>query len=347
MAVAEGMSLHHVVRRSGVGGVDISYVNSPTHPLHFDLTHAASPCSHVVIMLLALLAAVLFAASAVCGQNLSRQLGGVTANACRITLACSILGLISWGFFPGQMHSATFRWFVLSGVLGFGFGDVALYLAYPLLGARTAVLVHLCVGTLVSAVADRIILGTQLTVFELGAAALTLTGVVLALHKRDEPFQWNAGLYLTLFAGTSLGVGLTLSRLAQGIAQQQHLVISGPAQAFQRTLGGVVISLIALAILRSSLKGRSLVPVAARTPRLPYWILGAAILGPVAGVSALQIALQQVGSSAIVSAITSTAPLMLLPVSRFIDHQVPTKRAMLGSFLAVGGVAAMAYLRSR
>ena len=258
-------------------------------------------------MWFALLAAVLFAASAVCGQNLSRQMGGVTANACRITLACSLLGLICWGFFPGQIHSATFRWFVLSGVLGFGLGDVALYLAYPLLGARTAVLVHLCVATLVGAVADRIILGTRLTVFEIGATALTLTGVVLALHKRDEPFQWNAGLWLTLFAGTSLGVGLTLSRLAQGIAKQQFLDISGPAQAFQRTLGGVLVSWIALAILRSSLQGRSLVPVSARTARLPYWLVGAAVFGPVAGVSALQVAQQQLNSSAIVSAITSTA----------------------------------------
>ena len=298
-------------------------------------------------MLLALLAAVLFAASAVCGQTLSRQLGGVTANACRITLACFILGLISWAFYPGQIHTATFGWLLLSGVLGFGFGDVALYLAYPLLGARTAVLVHLCVATLVGALADRFILGTQLSLPEMGAAALTLTGVVLALHKRDEPFQWNAGLFLTLFAGISLGFGLTLIRLAQGIAKQQHLEISGPAQAFQRTLGGVVIGLIALAILRSSLKGRSLVPVSARTPRLPLWILGAATLGPVAGVSAFQIALQQVNSCAIVSAITSTAPLMLLPISRYIDREAPTRRSIGGSFLAFGGVAMLAYLRSR
>lgn len=298
-------------------------------------------------MLLALLAAVLFAASAVCGQSLSRQLGGVTANACRITLACTILGLITWGFFPGQIHSATFRWFLLSGVLGFGLGDVALYLAYPLLGARTAVMVNLCLATLVGALADWMFLGTHLAPKEIAAAALTLTGVVLAMHKRDEPFSWNVGLVLTLFAGTCQGFGLMLSRLAQGIADQQGLEHYGPVQAFQRTIGGVVIGWIALAILRSSLKGRMLIPAEARTPQLPYWILGASFFGPVAGVSAMQVALQRVDSSAIVSAITSTAPLMLLPISRYIDREAPTKQAILGSFLAVGGVVMLAYLRSQ
>ncbi len=297
-------------------------------------------------MLFALLAAMLFAASAVCGQTLSRQLGGVTANACRITIACTLLGLLTWSRFPGQIHAATFRWLLLSGVLGFGFGDVALYLAYPLLGARTAVLVNLCLATLVGAVADRVFLGTRLALPEIAAAALTLVGVVLAMHKRDEPFQWNAGLFLTLFAGTCQGVGLMLSRLAQGIAKSQHLKMSGPAQAFQRTLGGVLIGWIALAILRASLKGRALVPASAQTSKLPLWMLGASFFGPVAGVSIMQVALQQVDSSAIVSAITSTAPLMLLPISRFIDREKPTRQAILGSFLAVGGVVAIAYLRS-
>jgi drug/metabolite transporter (DMT)-like permease len=61
----------------------------------------------------------------------------------------------------------------------------------------------------------------------------------------------------------------------------------------------------------------------------------------------MQVALQQVGSSAIISAISSTVPLMLLPISRYIDHKKPTQQAIWGSFLSVGGVAALAYFRTR
>jgi drug/metabolite transporter (DMT)-like permease len=295
----------------------------------------------------ALSAAMLFAVSAVCGQSLSRQLGGVTANFFRITIACSSLGLITWFFFPGQIHASSFPWFIVSGVLGFGLGDVALFLAYPLLGARTAVLVNLCVGTLVGAVADRLCLGTHLAPLEIAAATLTLTGVVLAMHREDEPFQWNAGLLLSLFSGTCGGLSLTLSRLAMGIAQEANQPISGPAQAFQRTVGGLFIGWIAFGVLRYSAKDKPIFPKGVSRVKLPPLILASSTIGPVIGVSIMQIALQQVGSSAIISAISSTVPIMLLPISRFIDHKAPTRLAIIGSFLAVGGVATMAWLRTR
>jgi drug/metabolite transporter (DMT)-like permease len=296
-------------------------------------------------MWLAFLAAVLFAASAVCGQTLSRQLGGVKANCFRITIACTLLGIWTFTQFPDHLHWATFRWLFLSGVLGFGLGDVALYLAYPLVGARTAVLVNLCIATLCSAIADKIFLGTQLHPNEIASAALTLTGVVLALHKKDEPLQLNIGIALTLFAGTCQGLGLTLSRYSHQVMEQQQLTISGPAQAFQRTMGGVVVGWIAFAILLSALKGRQIVPVSARTARLRWWLLGASFFGPVAGVSAMQVALQQVGKSAVVSAITSTAPLLLLPFSKYLDREPPTLKAVFGSLLAVAGLAGLAWMR--
>jgi len=290
---------------------------------------------------------MLFAVSAVCGQTLSRLVGGVTANVFRITIACTLLGLFTWLFSPGQIHAAPFRWFAFSGVLGFGLGDVALFLAYPLLGARTAVLVNLCVATVVGALADRIFLGTRLAASEMAAAALTLAGVVLAMHQKDEPFQWNAGLLLSIFSGTCGGISLMLSRLAMGIAQEQGLEISGPAQAFQRTFGGLFVGWLAFGILRLSLKGKPVISESARTVRLPFLILASSTIGPVIGVSIMQVALQQVGSSAIISAISSTVPLMLLPISRYIDHKKPTQQAIWGSFLSVGGVAAMAYFRTR
>lgn len=296
-------------------------------------------------MWLAFLAAVLFAASAVCGQTVSRQLGGVKANCFRITIACTLLGIWTFSQFPLHLHRATFRWLFLSGILGFGLGDVALYLAYPLVGARTAVLINLCIATLCGAIADKLVLGTQLSLKELAAAALTLTGVVLALHKKDEPLRLNIGIVLTLFAGICQGLGLTVSRYSHRIMEQRELVVSGPAQAFQRTMGGVFIGWIAMAVLLSALKGRQIVPASARTARLPWWLLGASFFGPVAGVSAMQVALQQVGTSAVVSAITSTAPLLLLPFSKYLDRDRPTMKAVFGSLLAVAGLACLAWMR--
>lgn len=297
-------------------------------------------------MLMAILAAVLFAGSAVCGQSLSRRLGGITANLFRVTLASTLLGLISWWWYPGQIYRPTCQWLMFSGLLGFGLGDVALFLAYPLLGARTAVLVNLCVATIVGALCDWVFLRTRLSPAEMAAATLILGGVVLAMHKEDEPFVWNAGLLLSLFSGSCGGVSLMLSRHAQQIALTEGLVISGAAQAFQRIFGGMFVGWIAFAVLRTSQPEKPWIPEQARTRELPVLILISATVGPVIGVSLMQIALQQVGSSAKIAAISSTVPLMLLPISRYIDHQAPSRQAVMGSFLSVGGVIAMAYCRS-
>ncbi|RLS55735.1 MAG: hypothetical protein DWH91_08525 [Planctomycetota bacterium] len=298
-------------------------------------------------MSLAFLAAVLFAASAVCGQGLTRQLGGISANALRITIACTLLAILSSIVTPGQWYRSTVPWLMFSGALGFGLGDIALYVAYPLMGARLAVLVNLCLATLVGALADWAFLGTQLTLLEVGAAAVTLTGIVMALHRKDEPFQWNVGLGLTLFAGTCQGIGLMLSRHAQAISRSNEQPMSGLSQAFQRTLGGVLVGWTVWCLMRWSSAGHKLTLPRETTRRLPLWLIGASIFGPVAGVSAMQVALEQVGSSAIVSAITATAPLLLLPFSRLIDRERPTSRAMTGSLIAVLGLAALAWLRQR
>jgi drug/metabolite transporter (DMT)-like permease len=135
--------------------------------------------------------------------------------------------------------------------------------------------------------------------------------------------------------------------MALGIAQAANQPISGPVQAFQRTVGGLVIGWIAFGYLRYSAKGKPIFPHGISSVKLPPLILASSTIGPVIGVSIMQVALQQVGNSAIISAISSTVPIMLLPISRFIDHKAPTRLAITGSFLAVGGVAAMAYFRSR
>ena len=97
----------------------------------------------------------------------------------------------------------------------------------------------------------------------------------------------------------------------------------------------------------SSVKGQSIIPESARTSRLKWWLLGASFFGPVAGVSAMQQALQTVGKSGIVSAITSTAPLMLLPFSKYLDRERPTGKAILGSILAVAGLGLLAWMRTK
>jgi hypothetical protein len=77
-------------------------------------------------MFAALLAAVLFAVSAICGYRSSRQIGGAEANFWRICAAIFFLAL--WAhIFGSGLAGAALPYFVMSGFFGIGLGDTGYF----------------------------------------------------------------------------------------------------------------------------------------------------------------------------------------------------------------------------
>ena len=70
---------------------------------------------------------------------------------------------------------------------------------------------------------------------------------------------------------------------------------------------------------------------------------GAALFGPVAGVSCYQWARLQL-PSAVVVAIVATSTLWVIPLAKLIDQDHPTLRQVAGTLVAVAGIAVL-YLR--
>ena len=96
----------------------------------------------------ALAAAFFFACSGVCGQRSSSLLGPVKANFLRLAFATMVLVLLTLASGGVDMGStAAFRLY-LSGLVGFGLGDMALFFAFPRLGARLTLLINLCAAPL-------------------------------------------------------------------------------------------------------------------------------------------------------------------------------------------------------
>ncbi len=113
-------------------------------------------------MLPSLLATFCFALSAVCGHRAARLIGGVDTNFWRLALATACLGV--WAFTAGGgVAGVAFPAFALSGLIGIGIGDVALYSALPRLGARLTSLLLQCLTTLFAAAIEWCWLGTRLT----------------------------------------------------------------------------------------------------------------------------------------------------------------------------------------
>ncbi len=296
-------------------------------------------------MIAALIASILFAGSITCGHRAAQVFGSAAANFWRLVIATGLLGL--WAFTGSiGLGGAGLTFFFISGLLGFGVGDVALYQALPRLGSRLAMLFTQCLAAPFAVIIEWGWLGTQLAWTQMLCIAIILAGVALALAPHHtvqrDPREWRLGAVFGVLSGLGGALGAVFSRRAfQAIADAQQ-TIDGATAAFQRIIGGVLVAGIFLLYVRSQ-KSRSLVADgggqgAAQASRHAWlWILANAIAGPTVGVSFMQWALRTTPTG-IVLAIIAMTPLAVIPLARIFEGEKPSGRSLAGSVVAVAGV---------
>jgi drug/metabolite transporter (DMT)-like permease len=296
-------------------------------------------------MFAAVLTTFFFALSAILARRSTVYLGSQRANLGRQLIALVFLGL--WAHTLGQgLGGATFTLFFISGVVGFGMGDWALFEAYTRLGPALAVLMCQCLAAPIAALAEWLWLGTTMTPLQIASSAVTLLGVILAMApEKDSGVPHGhriAGIGFGLVAATGQGGGAVLSRYAYHKADAIHLHLDGMTTAYQRLWGGVVFITFALIARRLTSRwhspgGSTFLPDWRRG--LP-WVIGNALAGATVGVSCYQWALHET-PSAIVLPIVATTPLVVMMLAFGMEGTRPTRRAIAGAVLAVAGVVAL------
>lgn len=285
------------------------------------------------------LTTIFFSLSVIFAARSARVLGGQTANLGRISVATVLLAL--WAHLFGQgLHGGGLPWFFLSGVIGFGLGDMALFGALPRIGPRLAILITQCLAAPIAAVVEWWWLGTTVRSVDLACAAVILVGVAVALapdHGMEVPPRtfWIGVLF---GIGSALGQasGAVLSRKANEAAALTGYVIDGGTAAYQRVIGGLLMTIIGfLLIRRTQAKGDEPKPED-RWRRGSVLVLANALAGPTIGVGCYQWALRSTPSG-LVLPIVATSPLVTIILSFFIDGTRPTRRAVIGGLLAVVG----------
>jgi len=306
-------------------------------------------------VLAAVLTTFLWAFSAVCGARSTKLLGGTAANFWRLVVATLTLGL--WAHLFGQgMGGVSFPLFLASGVIGVG-ADIFLYQSYPRLGARLTVLIIQCGAAVTGAVMEWLWQGTQLTLWQVLACATILGGVVLALapgeHLASSPRAIRIGIILSAFGAIGNGMGAVLSRLAYAAAREAHENIDAPTAAYQRLVGGLMVSGISLLVVAGRRRAQpdSVAAASAGSTRERWrkawpWVLANATAGQTIGVSCYQWALKTTPTG-LVLAIVSTVPLAVLPFSVRFEGEKLTRRAVWGGILAVAGAIALIYVTGK
>ncbi|HMJ89335.1 MAG TPA: DMT family transporter [Candidatus Acidoferrum sp.] len=291
-------------------------------------------------MLPAFLTTILFSISAVCAQRTTKVLGGVEANFWRIVVATVFLA--AWAHTLGQgLAGKALPMFLLSGFVGFGIGDLALYQTLPRLGSRLSILLIHCIAAPFASVTEWLWLGVRMNGTEVVGVMLILAGVALALAPGKHldipcPVFWT-GVACGVVAALGQGLGAVLSSYASRVDESAGMKIDGLTAAYQRILAGLVVGAVVYAIVKLRRKTSAVEPATTKRSRLWAWVLGNALAGPAIGVGCYQWALME-AKTGVVLAIVALTPLVIIPFSRFVEGERPQKRSLAGGIVAVLGV---------
>lgn len=305
-------------------------------------------------MLASFLAAFFFALNATCASHSVQASGSLRANLGRLLVACAALGLFAHTLGHG-FTSASVPWFLLSGVIGMGLGDLGVYGALPLLGSRLTVLMTQCLAAPIAAIGEWLWLGTRLTVPQILWGLVILAGVAVALlPSKSSPPRVKVkpiGFLFGLLAAAGQGLGALVSRKGVDVAvaagESAHNATFGLNAAYHRIFAGLLFTaawfLFLRAIRRLPASPATITDPAARR-RARLWMLANGFAGPVLGVGCYQWALATTPSG-LVLPIAATTPLLAIPIAYWLEGDRPSRRALVGGIIAVAGCIALTLAR--
>jgi drug/metabolite transporter (DMT)-like permease len=296
--------------------------------------------------LAALLTAVFWTMTAIAFESASKKVGSLSVNLIRLFLAFVFLSLFGFitgrGFLPLGANTHQWVWLSVSGLIGFVLGDLFLFQAYVVVGARISMLI-MALAPPIAALTGWLLMDESMSGKSIAGMVLTFIGISMAILGRQDAgpalegekikrkklgFKFPVkGLLLAFGGAAGQGIGLVLSKYGMGeydpFAATQIRVITGVA--------GFTIIIIALKAggqVRDAIKN---------IPAMKSLSLGA-FFGPFLGVSFSLIAIQYT-TSGIASTIMSIVPVLIIAPSVIIMKEKVTWPEAIGAVIAVGGVS--------
>ncbi len=311
-------------------------------------------------MLPAILTTLLWGYCLIPARQSVAQLGENAANFWRLAVAVACMGALALAGGMALGREA-FLWFFLSGIIGFGFGDLGVFFALPRIGSRLTLLMAQCVAAPIAGVAEWLWLGTTIHPGQAVAIGIALAGIALALfpeHERANARQrhYLPGILFGTMAAFGQGMGAVCSRKAFTVlaarggelasASPGDYILLGATSGFARLLGGILFAGSFLIISRCHAPWRTPADPARAGDPLPAKtrnILLHAATGPILGIICYQWALATT-PSALVQPIVAMAPLAVLPMALRYENDRPSLRALAGTAIAVLGVVFLALI---
>jgi drug/metabolite transporter (DMT)-like permease len=287
----------------------------------------------------ALFTSVCWSASSTFFTKAGQLVGSVIVNRVRLVVAVVFLVLahlmLGMPLFS-QIETYRWVWLSISGILGLVLGDAFLFQAFVLIGARLSMLM-MSLAPIIASIFGWIILSEKLSFGQIIGILITVSGISVVvlegngkMRKRPKDLpQYLTGILFGFGGATGQALGL--------ITAKKGLVGDFPA------LTGTLMRMLAATFIMWALtfligKARITVKTITQTPKSMLFIMGGAFTGPVIGVTSSLIAIQHT-SVGVATTLMALPPVLLLPVGYMVFKERFGWLAILGTLLAVSGVA--------
>ena len=294
----------------------------------------------------AILTSCLWTFSCIFFTSAGRRVGSFSVNAYRTIMAIGLLvcaHIVLLGTLLPIASSGQWLWLGLSGIVGLGIGDFALFAAYVTIGPRRSVLIYSS-APIFAALGAYWMSGETISPLAMFGIAVTLTGIAVVLLEQEETSEEKAeeklaaknrktwGVLFGVIAAMGQGFGLALSK--KGMYLGVTVAVNPVSVALIRMmLAGVFVWTCALfsgklPALRRAVKDKQ---------GIKYTAAGA-VVGPFLGMTLSMVAVAYIAAG-IAQTLMSLMPVLIIPVVWIIYREKTNWRGILGAVVAILGVA--------
>ncbi len=291
--------------------------------------------------LAALVTAVCWTGTSTLFTLAGQSVGSMVVNRTRLLLAVLFLMVTHWLVYrqllPLQATPGQWGWLALSSFIGLVLGDAMLFQAFIWIGPRLSMLM-MSLAPIVAALFAWLFLSETLAGWEIAGLLMTVGGIAWVILGREgqrnrTPGDKNylLGLLLGFGAATSQALGLILAK-------------KGLGPDFPALSGNLIRMLVAAGVIWAFtlMRGQAGITVQRLTEQRPalLQIIGGSVIGPFLGVwlSLVAVQLTEVG---VASTIMALPPVFLLPVGYIVFRERLGWQSIVGTVVAIVGVAVL------
>ena len=288
----------------------------------------------------ALLTAACWTVTAMAFESAGKRVGALSLNLIRLVIGLGFLVIYNAIFNDGFLPIATgYQWFwlALSGVVGFVLGDLFLFRAFILIGARISMLIMALVPP-IAALIGWITLGEVLSGMEFLGMGITILGIVLVLSTKLDFKKGSFGKTLKagpLVLGSLLALGGAVGQAAGLVLSKKGMQDMNAFEATQiRIMAGVVGFTLVITLFK---RWGHLLGALKDLKAMKFMTLGS-FTGPFLGVSFSLLAVQHTDTG-VAATLMALTPVFIIPPAILLNKERIKLIEIIGAVVSIGGVA--------